>query len=43
MSNIFEMQLGGRTLSVEIGKLAQMANGACTLRYGDTLDEIKLY
>lgn len=37
MSNIFEMQLGGRTLSVEIGKLAQMANGACTLRYGDTV------
>ena len=37
MSNIFEMQLGGRTLTVETGKLAQMANGACTLRYGDTL------
>lgn len=37
MSNVFEMELGGRTLSVEIGKLAQMANGACTLRYGDTV------
>lgn len=37
MSNIFEMQLGGRTLTVETGKLAQMANGACTLRYGDTV------
>jgi len=31
------MQLGGRTLTVETGKLAQMANGACTLRYGDTV------
>jgi len=37
MSNIFEIQLGGRTLTVETGKLAQMANGACTLRYGDTV------
>ena len=37
MSNIFEMQLGGRTLTVDTGKLAQMANGACTLRYGDTV------
>lgn len=33
----FEMQLGGRTLTVETGELAQMANGSCLLRYGETV------
>jgi polyribonucleotide nucleotidyltransferase len=33
----FEAQWGGKTLSVETGKLAHQANGSCTLRYGDTV------
>ncbi|MGP1410891.1 MAG: polyribonucleotide nucleotidyltransferase [Peptoanaerobacter stomatis] len=37
MCNKFEMELGGRTLSVEIGKIAQMANGSCIIRYADTV------
>lgn len=33
---IFEMQVGGRSLSIESGKLAKQANGAVLVRYGDT-------
>ncbi|MBQ7477460.1 MAG: polyribonucleotide nucleotidyltransferase [Selenomonadaceae bacterium] len=33
----FEMQLGGRTLTVENGKMAKQANGAVLVRYGDTV------
>lgn len=33
----FELEWGGRTLSVGIGKFAGQANGACTVRYGDTV------
>ncbi|MHC1746255.1 MAG: polyribonucleotide nucleotidyltransferase [Negativicutes bacterium] len=32
----FEMQLGGRTLVIETGKLAKQASGAVLVRYGDT-------
>lgn len=32
----FQMQLGGRQLTVETGKLAKQANGAVLVRYGDT-------
>lgn len=32
----FEMQLGGRTLTIENGKMAKQANGAVYVRYGDT-------
>lgn len=32
----FETQFAGRTLSVEIGKYAEQANGACLIRCGDT-------
>ena len=37
MSNIFETELGGRTLTIETGKLARLAGGSVTVRYGDTL------
>lgn len=37
MSKKFEMDLAGRTLSVEFGDLAQLANGSAMLRYGDTV------
>jgi polyribonucleotide nucleotidyltransferase len=30
------MELGGRTLTVETGKIAKQANGAVLIRYGDT-------
>lgn len=37
MFKTFSMELAGRTLSVETGKLAQLANGAALIRYGDTV------
>ena len=30
-------EIGGRTLTLETGKLAQQAQGSCTVRYGDTI------
>lgn len=33
---IYEMELSGRTLSVDTGKYAEQAGGACLLRCGDT-------
>ena len=33
----FRTALGGRLLEVEIGKLAEQANGAAVVRYGDTV------
>lgn len=33
----FEMQLGSNTLEVEIGKVAELANGACLVRCKDTV------
>ncbi len=32
----FEMQIGGRKLVIESGKMAKQANGAVLVRYGDT-------
>jgi polyribonucleotide nucleotidyltransferase len=32
-----ELQIGGRTLSLETGAIARQANGACVIRYGDTV------
>jgi len=34
---IYTTELAGQTLTVEVGKLAEQANGACTVRYGDTV------
>ena len=34
---VFRTALGGRLLEVEIGKLAEQANGQATVRYGDTV------
>ncbi len=34
---IFETELAGRKLSVEIGKICEMTNGNCIIRYGDTM------
>ena len=35
-SKVFKMNYAGRELSVEIGKYAEQANGACLVRCGDT-------
>jgi DNA polymerase III epsilon subunit family exonuclease len=37
LSQIFETQFGGRTLTIETGKLARLAGGSVTVRYGDTM------
>lgn len=34
---VFETQLAGRPLRVEIGKMATLANGSCLISYGDTV------
>ncbi|WP_101772990.1 polyribonucleotide nucleotidyltransferase [Peptostreptococcus faecalis] len=34
---IFETELAGRKLTVEIGKICEMTNGNCIIRYGDTM------
>ena len=36
-SQFFECDVGGRSLVIETGKLAEQANGAVTVRYGDTV------
>lgn len=33
----FELNFAGRNLVVEVGQLAQFANGSCIVRYGDTV------
>ena len=33
----FEREIGGKTLQIETGKLAGLADGAVTIRYGDTM------
>ncbi len=33
----FETEVAGKTMSFEFGKLAGQADGACTIRYGDTV------
>ena len=33
-----EMQIGGRTLSLETGAVARQANGACVIRFADTVE-----
>ena len=36
MYKTFSMELAGRTLSVDIGRVAKQANGAAFMHYGDT-------
>jgi len=35
--HVFTTEFAGRTLTVETGKLAELANASCTVRYGDTM------
>ncbi len=37
MSQTFETQFGGRTLTIETGRLARLAGGSVTVRFGDTM------
>jgi polyribonucleotide nucleotidyltransferase len=37
MSRVYSIEIAGRTLSVEIGKVAEQANGAGLIKYGDTV------
>ncbi len=37
MSRIFETKVAGRKLSLEFGKVAELANGSVIVRYGDTV------
>ena len=37
MKQEFQLELGGRTLTVETGALAKQANGSVLIRYGDTV------
>jgi DNA polymerase III epsilon subunit family exonuclease len=34
---VFETQFGGRTLTIETGRLAMLAGGSVTVRFGDTM------
>lgn len=34
---VFETDFAGRPLKIETGKIAQLANGSCFVRYGDTV------
>ena len=34
---VFKTEFAGRPLVVETGKMAQLANGSCLVRYGDTV------
>ncbi|MBQ1955932.1 MAG: polyribonucleotide nucleotidyltransferase, partial [Clostridia bacterium] len=33
----FETLVGGRTMKIEVGKMAGLSNGSCLVRYGDTV------
>ncbi len=37
MAHKREIEIGGKTLSIETGAIAKQANGACVVRYGDTV------
>ena len=37
MFKSFSMDLAGRTLTVEVGRVAKQANGAAFMHYGDCL------
>ena len=34
---VFKTEFAGRPLIVETGKMAELANGSCLVRYGDTV------
>ena len=36
MFKSYQMELAGRTLTVETGKMGGLANGSCLIKYGET-------
>ncbi len=36
-ANIFKTEIGGREVTVEIGKYCELSNGSCIIRCGDTV------
>ena len=43
MYKSYSMELAGRTLTVDIGRVAAQANGAAFIKYGDTTVLINSY
>ena len=41
-ARIFETVIGGRKVTVEIGKYAELANGSCLIRCGDTVVQVNV-
>ncbi len=41
-AKIFETQIGGRKVTVEVGKYAELANGSCLIRCGDTVVQVNV-
>ena len=37
MYKIFKMEIGGKTLSIDVGRVSAQANGAALMHYGDTV------
>ena len=37
METLFKTEIGGKTLSIETGKLAKQASGSVVVQYGDTM------
>lgn len=37
MKHVVSLELGGRTLSIETGRMAKQANGSCLVQYGDSV------
>ena len=40
--HIFETEIGGRTFTVETGRVAELADAECICRYGDTVEKTAL-
>ncbi len=36
MYKSYSMEIGGKTLTVDVGRVAKQANGAALMHYGDT-------
>ncbi|MBI4338893.1 MAG: hypothetical protein HY680_02960, partial [Chloroflexi bacterium] len=37
MTQTFSREIGGRTLTIEVGRFAEQASGATLVKYGDTI------
>ena len=42
MFKCYETELAGRKLTIETGKIAELANGSVMVRYGDTVVMVML-